>query len=172
MAGRMSIGSANVPYVDEFSNLKINDAIRGVAEQAFAPFSEMAEGTDSSQTIDSGTYAELTGISIDLVVPVPSRVRAHVTVRAENTTYASGDRLRVALFRDGSEVAGTVQVWEPGAVGEHNTISFSYLQEDLLPGTTYTYTVEAKVDPVTSGVYSVVGTRSNLILTTEGRQRV
>ena len=40
-----------IPYVDESSNLKINDSIARIGDQAFAPFSRMASAASSSSSI-------------------------------------------------------------------------------------------------------------------------
>jgi len=172
MPGRLQVGWTTIPYVDEQSNLKVNDSIRYVAEQAFAPFSTMAVGTNATQAYTTTTFTVITGATIDLVVPVPSRVRIHGTVRASCTTHDITEGLQVAIFRDAAQITAATQYWAPGAVDEAVSISISYLEEDLFPETTYTYDVRCKVITAATAEYEVMGTRSNLLLTTEGNQRV
>jgi len=172
MPGRLQTGSMVIPYVDESSNLKINDSIRYTAEMAFSPYAEMAVGTNATDDIGTATWTAIAGLDIDLVVPVVSRVIVNVTLKVACTTYAAGEEFKYALYRDGSLLPETEQYWQPAVVLEKNTLSMSYLQDTLLPGNTYAYTVRMAVDGWSSAVYRVVGTRSNMIVMTQGNPRV
>ena len=172
MGARLPVAVTTVPYVNEYSNVRINDSIAAVAEQAFAPFSQMAVGTNATQTFASTTNTVITGVTSDLVVPVPSRVVINIAVRCIADVLTTGEGLFISLFRDAAFVTGAQQVWEPGADTEKANVAFSWLHEDLLPGNTYTYDVRARVFPRTTGQYVISGTRSTILLTTEARQRV
>ena len=170
-SGRLQVNPDCFVDPSETDFRKINDAINGVSQQAFAPFSAQAIGSVTNETFDSTSYATITGLSIDLVVPVPSRVVVTYSLRCTCSTYAAGETLFTALYRDGSIIVPPTQIWMPAAVDTSVTQSFSYMESDLVPETTYAYTVRARVNPRTTGVYTISGIRSTLILRVEGRQR-
>ena len=172
MPGRLQTPGSTYLAPGETDPRKITDSINFANQQAFAPFSKIAQGTDSTDDFNSTTYTAITGLSVSLVVPVQSRAIIHVVIRLSATTLVTGESLSFRLYRDGSAITGTTHLWEPSSTDERDVVSFFWMDEDLVPETEYTYEVYCRVSPRTTSVYRVVGTRSSLLVTTEARQRI
>ena len=148
------------------------DAINSISQQAFSPRSYHDQGTNNAQDFNSTTYVVITGMSIPVAVPVPSRVILQATLRVECTTFAATEAFQFAFYLNGTRIQDSVGIWEPTAVDARSMQTIIFMQSDLVPETLYTYDVRARNDTGTTGVYQVNGTKSSLIIRTEGRQRI
>lgn len=149
-----------------------SDAISRIAAQAYAPFTLMATST-GNETAVNNSWLDVPGLSLNIVVPVPSQARIHALLDTTCDTFAAGELVRYQILKNGTSLGtGAYSVWQAGATNNRDMIPMLYLDGTLFPGTLYAYKIQMSLTTGTTARYTANTGRCRLLIATEAVQRI
>jgi hypothetical protein len=142
-----------LPLPDGATQREIIEALNMLGEVSLAGMSK--EGTLASGKIyNSGTAADVTGLSVVMTPPVPVKIRVTLVLRFQATSFTAADKFTVLLKENGTTVETVNHA--PVTAGEQVTLVAQYLSANCQPATSYAYTVNGQWSTWTGGTVGTV----------------